>query len=108
MLLGVIGIKVSQETQVATVDSNNFNIVAGERARRAQHITVAANDNREISLLPNLRERASFHILQLQFVSDLLLNDDLVTFCAQPAVEHFMCCQCSGVPWVSTMPIHLK
>lgn len=30
-----------------------------------------------------------------------MLNDDLVTFCAQPAVEHFMCCQCSGVPWVS-------
>ena len=51
--------------------------------------------------MPNLRECAGFHILQLQFVSDLLLDDNLVTFCAQPAVEHFMCCQCSGVPWVS-------
>jgi molecular chaperone GrpE len=33
-------------------------------------------------------------------VSDLLLHDNLITFGAQPAVEHFMCCQCGGVTWM--------
>lgn len=82
------------------VDFNNFNIVMGECVCCVQYIIVVINDYCEISQLFNFCECVSFYIFQLQFVSDLLFNDDFVIFCVQLVVEYFMCCQCSGVLWV--------
>jgi hypothetical protein len=57
LLLCVIGVEVCQKTQIATVDANDFNIVARQCARGAKHITVTADDYREIRLLTNFCQR---------------------------------------------------
>ena len=62
LLLCVVGVKVCQKAQIATVDANDFNIVARQRACGAKHITVTADDNRQIRLLTNFGQRTGTHV----------------------------------------------
>ncbi|AMO47643.1 Protein grpE [Enterobacter sp. FY-07] len=100
LLLGVIRVEVGEKTEIAAVNADNIDIITGQGARRAKHITVATDHHRQIAILTNFRQRAGSHIFELQFLGNLLFNNDIVAFCAEPAIKHFMCGQCGRVPWV--------
>ena len=51
--------------------------------------------------MTNFGQRAGFHIIELQLLSYLALNNDIEAFGAQPAIEHFMCRQGRRVTRVS-------
>ncbi|SQC91465.1 Uncharacterised protein [Cedecea neteri] len=97
LLLCIVRIEVSQETQVATVDADNFDVIASEHPSGAQHITISADHHGQISLLTYLRQRAGLHLFEVQLLGDLLFHHHFIAFGAQPAIEHFMRGQSGGV-----------
>ncbi|MNL13312.1 hypothetical protein D3C87_1342150 [compost metagenome] len=108
LLMSVIRVEVGQEAEIATVDTDDFNVVTRQRAGSAEHVAVAADHDREISLLSDLSQCAGLHIFELQFLRNLLFNHHFITFRAQPAIQHFMCRQRGRVTWMSDNPNTLE
>ena len=104
LLLRIVRVEVGQETKIATVNTNNLNIIASQRSRRAQHIAVAADHHGEIRLLANFRQRAGSDAFKLQLLGDLLLDHHFIAFTTQPAIQHFMCRQCGRVTRMADDP----
>ena len=65
LLQGVVRVKVGQEAEIATVNADHFDVIARQRARRAEHIAIPADNDGEIRQLTNFRQRAGFYIFQL-------------------------------------------
>lgn len=63
LLLRVVGIEVGEKAEIAAVNTDDFDVVARQHARRAEHIAVAADHHGEVSLLSYLRQRAGLDIL---------------------------------------------
>jgi hypothetical protein len=82
LLLCVVRIEVSEEAEVAAVNTNDFDIVARQGTRSAQHVAITTDDNREIGLLTNFRQRAGLYIFKLQLLRDLLLYHHFIAFTA--------------------------
>ncbi|MNL51242.1 hypothetical protein D3C87_1743250 [compost metagenome] len=62
LLQCVVGIKIGQKTEIAAVNADHLDVVAGQNAGCAEHIAVATDHYCQVGLLANIRQAAGNRI----------------------------------------------